>query len=130
MSWLRLVGLLVLVLWHSAAVAEPAVVGDAARGKRVFWTCRTCHYPEQSVGHNNGPSLWNIFNLKIGRQPGFAYSEAMRQIDAQWTPALMDVWLQNPALFLPGNRMMSPGIDSAQDRADLIAYLQGFSPRR
>ncbi len=102
--------------------------GDAKRGQLKFGACRTCHYPEKVVGHNNGPSLWNIFNTKVGSQPGFDYySEALKKADFVWTPALMDVWLADPQKFLPGNMMMSLGIPDAQDRADVIEYLKTFS---
>ena len=102
--------------------------GDAQRGQLVFGPCRTCHYPEKVVGHNNGPSLWNIFNTRVGSQPGFEYySEALKSADFVWTPALMDVWLADPQKFLPGNMMMSPGLPNAQDRADVIEYLKTFS---
>lgn len=118
------------LLWSaccSLQVMAELPAGDAARGERVFWQCRTCHYPEQSVGHNNGPSLWNIFGQRAGSQPGFDYSAVLRQADFTWTPELMDVWLQDPARFLPGNMMMSRGVSDAGDRADLIAYLKLFS---
>ena len=31
--------------------------GDPAKGRLVFGPCRTCHYPEAAMGHNNGPNL-------------------------------------------------------------------------
>ncbi|HCS25901.1 MAG TPA: adenylate cyclase [Spongiibacteraceae bacterium] len=102
--------------------------GDARRGQLAFGPCRTCHYPEKVVGHNNGPSLWNIFNKKVGSQAGFDYySDALKNADFVWTPALMDIWLADPQKFLPGNMMMSLGIPDAQDRADVIEYLKTFS---
>lgn len=122
---MRLV-LLALVFFTLQAVADfPR--GDRERGERVFWQCRTCHYPEQAVGHNNGPGLWDIFGQQVGSQPGFEYSEALSTADFYWTPELMDVWLQDPARFMPGNMMMSNGVSESQDRVDLIEYLRQFS---
>lgn len=122
---MRILPLLLLV--SLPAVAEMPV-GDAERGRLKFGPCRTCHYPEKGVGHNNGPSLWNIFNKRAGSQPGFEYySDALKQADFVWTPALMNVWLADPQRFLPGNMMMSLGIEDAQDRADVIEYLKTFS---
>ena len=109
------------------AGSGPAVVGNAERGRLVFATCRTCHYPEKGVGHNNGPSLWNIFNLEVGSQPGFDYSPALRNAEFVWTPELLDLWLQDTRRFLPGNMMMSPGEPDPQRRADLIEYLKQVS---
>ncbi len=118
--------LLLLSVCFPAVADMPA--GDAERGKLKFGPCRTCHYPEKGVGHNNGPSLWNIFNTRVGSQQGFDYySDALKQADFVWTPALMNVWLADPQRFLPGNMMMSLGIEDAQDRADVIEYLKTFS---
>lgn len=118
--------LLLAFLISSASAELPP--GDAERGKLKFGSCRTCHYPEKAVGHNNGPSLWNIFNKTVGSQPGFEYySNALKNADFVWTPALMNVWLADPQKFLPGNMMMSLGIEDAQDRADVIEYLKTFS---
>lgn len=121
-----LLSLSILSWLPSAALAE-LLPGDAERGERVFRPCRTCHYPEQAVGHNNGPSLWNIIGQPAGKQEGFDYSASFKAVDFSWTPALLDIWLQGPARFVPGNLMMSPGIQDAQQRADLIAYLATFS---
>lgn len=109
------------------ADGETTVTGDAERGRLIFARCRTCHYPEQSVGHNNGPSLWNIFALQAGSQPGFDYSPVLREAEFVWTPQLLDLWLQDPRLFLPGNMMMSAGEPDPQRRADLIEYLKAVS---
>lgn len=122
---IRLISLL-LVLSVPALAEMPE--GDGERGRLKFGSCRTCHYPEKVVGHNNGPSLWNIFNTRVGSQPGFDYySDALKQADFVWTPELMNVWLADPQNFLPGNMMMSKGIADAQDRADVIEYLKTFS---
>ena len=116
-----------LALLSGLAMAEmPA--GDAGRGRVVFGSCRTCHWPEQGAGHQNGPSLWNIFGRKAGTQEGFAYySQALRDSGLVWTPEYLDAWLANPTTFMPGSTMMTPGVPDPQRRADLIAYLQRFS---
>ncbi len=121
-----LFGLLCYLLAQPLLAEMPA--GDARRGQLVFGPCRTCHYPEKVVGHNNGPSLWNILNIRVGSKPGFEYySEALKKADFVWTPALMNIWLADPQKFLPGNMMMSLGMPDAQDRADVIEYLKTFS---
>lgn len=113
--------------WLASDALAELLPADAERGERVFRTCRTCHYPEQAIGHNNGPSLWNIVGQQAGKQAGFEYSASFKAVDFVWTAALLDIWLQDPAKFVPGNLMMSPGIQDAQQRADLIAYLITFS---
>jgi len=115
-----------LALASAVTMAEmPA--GDAERGRVVFGSCRTCHWPEKGAGHQNGPALWNIFGRRAGTQEGFAYySEALKQSGIVWSPEYLDAWLANPATFIPGTTMMTLGVPDAQRRADLIAYLQRF----
>ncbi len=36
----------------------------------------------------------------------------------------MDAWIKRPSVVIPGNRMVFVGIRDAQQRANLIAYLQ------
>ncbi len=121
----RVLLLLGALLSPAFAQAEQ-VAGDAERGRLVFGPCRTCHYPEKVVGHNNGPSLWNIIGTVAGSQPGFDYSEAFRRAGFVWTPELLNVFLADPQKFLPGNMMMSAGVPDPQGRADLIEYLKQF----
>ena len=120
--------LLAALLFTGLSVQAEMPEGDAARGEKVFWQCRTCHYPEEGLGHNNGPSLWNIFGREVGSQEGFEYySDALKQAKFVWTPELMDVWIANPDTFLFGNIMMARPVTDAQDRADLIEYLKLFA---
>ncbi len=94
------------------------------RGRLVFGPCRTCHYPDAFMGHNNGPNLSGIFGKVAGKQPGFDYySRRFKGAEFVWTPQLMYAWLENPMKMFPDSSMMSRGVPDPQDRADLIAYL-------
>jgi cytochrome c len=70
-----------------------------------------------------GPSLHGLFGRKSASED-FLYSPAMRRANVTWTPELLDRYLGNPqdGVFR-GNRMPFAGIQDAQARADLIAYL-------
>jgi cytochrome c len=104
--------------------------GDAARGRLIFGPCRTCHYAEKFMGHNNGPNLNRIFGKVAGKQPGFDYySELFRSAEFVWTPELMYAWLENPRKLFPESSMMSLGVPDPQRRADLIAFLMIASVR-
>lgn len=106
------------------------MVGDPERGRLEFGPCRTCHYAEAFMGHNNGPNLHRIFGKVVGQQVGFAYySEAFKAARFVWTPELMFVWLQSPMAMFPDSTMMSLGVPDPQRRADLIAYLKQASMR-
>ena len=56
--------------------------------------------------------------------PGYAYSEAMKNSGIVWSEETLDRFLQGPRRMVPGTKMTDAGVAEAQDRADLIAYLQ------
>ncbi len=100
------------------------LAGDPERGRLAFGPCRTCHYPDAFMGHNNGPNLHRIFGKVAGKQPGFEdYSDTFREAQFVWTPQLMFAWLEDPMAMFPDSTMMSLGVPDPQQRADLIAYL-------
>ena len=126
----RIWGIVLLPLLACLPVAADELrsrlaLADADRGRLVFGPCRTCHYPDAFMGHNNGPNLSGIFGMVAGKQAGFEYySQSFREAQFVWTPQLMYAWLEDPMAMFPDSVMMSPGIPDPQDRADLIAYLK------
>lgn len=105
-------------------------LGNPERGRLVFAPCRTCHYPQAFMGHNNGPNLHGIFGKVAGKQQDFEYySQTFREAQFVWTPRLMYAWLESPMKMFPGSSMMSLGEPDSQRRADLIAYLRQASTR-
>ena len=129
--WLVAIALAVAapaLLAQDSPVAMPA--GDYERGRLLFGQCRTCHYPEKEMGHNNGPSLHRIFGQVAGKQPGFEhYSETFREAEFVWTPQLLFLWLADPLAMFPDTTMMARGIPDPQQRADLVTYLKRASVR-
>lgn len=97
--------------------------GDATAGKAVFVRCRTCHVLEPGV-NRTGPSLHNIVGCKAGQVEAFNYTDANANNDIVWTPEKLFQYLENPVRVIPGTRMAFAGLPKAQDRADLIAFLQ------
>ena len=58
---------------------------------------------------------------------GFDYSDALKARGAQglvWDEATLDAFVTDPQVYIPGVSMGFFGLDEAQDRADLIAYLR------
>lgn len=97
--------------------------GDAARGEARFQDCAPCHKLE--AGANNvGPSLHSIFTRKAGELADFRYSPAIKRSGIIWTPEMLDKFVTDPQALVPTNRMPYAGMAGADDRADLIAYLQ------
>lgn len=122
--------LFLIAVAMAADAQEAGLDGDPERGRLVFGQCRTCHYVEPAMGHNNGPNLYRIFGKVAGKQPGFAYySSTFKEADFVWTPQLLSLWLADPPEMFPDSTMMSLGVPDAGKRADLIAYLRRATVR-
>lgn len=105
----------------SLLAADPPA-GNAAAGKVVFAKCAACH--TVVPGQNRlGPTLAGVIGRKAGTVAGYNYSPAMKNSGKVWTKAEIDAYLANPRGRLPGVKMIFAGLPSAQDRANLIAYL-------
>lgn len=88
---------------------------------------QACHSIEP--GQNKvGPSLFGIVGAEAGTAEGFNYSAATRDSDVVWTPENLDSFLANPRGFMPGTKMIFPGLSAAEDRYKLIAYLLTEAP--
>ena len=114
---------LTLVVLAALAVGGPAfAAADAEHGKAVFGQCAACHTmdPEQT---SLGPHLKGVVGRKAGGLDSYVYSPPMRRADLTWTPETLDAFLQDPQAVVPGTKMPFSSALSAQDRADLIAYL-------
>ena len=119
---------------HSAAVTALALtlglicfgVGVRAEedGDRLFRNgCGICHTLQP--GQNRlGPSLAGIIGRKAGTVAGFDYSEANKSSNVVWDEAQLDQYLSNPKQFMPGTKMIYPGMKDAEQRKALIAYLR------
>lgn len=97
--------------------------GDPKRGAGEFaQDCAVCH--SAMAGKNKmGPSMFAIVGRKAGSMADFVYSDAMKQSAIDWTPDKLDAYMANPKQLVPGNKMPFGGISEAQERADIIAYL-------
>jgi cytochrome c len=111
--------LIAAVLTQSQAGELPA--GDPTRGETIYHKCQGCH----SIDRNRvGPKHLGLFGRQAGSLPDFDYSEAMKNSGILWNEQTLDAFLADPRGVVPGTKMTYAGIKSAQDRADLIAYLK------
>ncbi|MES2192084.1 MAG: c-type cytochrome [Pseudomonadota bacterium] len=94
--------------------------GDVQRGAALYQSrCTACH----AVDSNKiGPAHRGVMGRRIGSLPGYKYSDELAQSRLRWTPQTLNVWLEDPEELIKGQRMGFQ-VDSAQERADLIAYL-------
>lgn len=97
---------------------------DIERGGTLYFQCRACHTMNDGGPHKVGPNLYGMFGREAGKAPGFGYSDAVIDSGIVWSPETVNAWLEQPARYLPGNTMVFVGVRDAQDRANLIAYLQ------
>ena len=103
-----------------------AVDGDAAAGRQVYRKCQACHSLEP--GKNSlGPSLSGIFGKKAAEAPDYNYSAAMKSANIVWDVATLDAYLLDPQKLVPQNKMPFPGLKTATERKDVIAYLAAAS---
>ena len=84
--------------------------------------CAFCHTLREGQADITGPNLHQVFKRKVGKKPGFSYSEALGNSSAEWTPELFARYVQNPAAVFPGNAM--PSVDVPADKVlPLVAYI-------
>jgi nitrite reductase (NO-forming) len=108
-----------------AAAPPPAAAPQSAAvaaGEQVFKKCRACHSLEP--GKNLlGPSLAGIIGRHAGTEAGYDYSAAMKSAAIVWDATTLDQYLAAPQKFVPGNKMPFPGLKTADNRTDVIAFL-------
>lgn len=97
---------------------------DVAAGATLFAACAACHSVGRGGADLDGPNLYGVVGGPVAdRRPRYGYSAALRQTGGTWTFARLDAWLTKPAAFAPGTTMTYAGLADAQDRADVIAFL-------
>lgn len=95
---------------------------DAGKGERVFNKCKACHKLEDGA-NGTGPHLYDVVGRAVSSVDGFGYSGALVAVADTWTPENLSGFLENPKGYAPGTKMGFAGLRDAEDRANLIAYL-------
>ncbi|MFK7841053.1 MAG: cytochrome c family protein [Sphingorhabdus sp.] len=111
-----------------AADTGPAIetllqTADAAAGEKVFGKCAACHTINQGGANGIGPNLWDSMGKPHGHVAGFAYSDALKSVGGNWDWTAMDAWLTSPRKYANGTKMTFAGLGKAQDRANLMVYM-------
>lgn len=97
---------------------------DVAKGEATFKKCASCHTVNQGGANGIGPNLFGIVGKPIGKHAaGFAYSPDLAAKGGNWDFASLNHWLTSPKAMVSGTKMTFAGLDSAEDRANVIAYL-------
>jgi cytochrome c len=119
--------LAVLMLSAAGAFAQ----GDVPAGEAVFKKCAVCHTVGENAKSKVGPVLNGVFGRTAGTLEGFNFSAAMKKAGEEglvWTPETMTEFLAKPRDFVKGTKMAFGGLPKPEDIANVIAYLQTFSP--
>ena len=110
------------------ADAGPAIetllqTADVAAGEKVFSKCAACHTINSGGANGIGPNLYASMGKPHGHVAGFAYSDALKSIPGNWDWTSMNEWLISPRKYAEGTKMTFAGLGKAEDRANLMAYL-------
>jgi cytochrome c len=112
----------------TAAKLEPIAPllakADPKKGEQLSKICQTCHTFDKGGPNKIGPNLWDITEENIASVPNYQFSAALeKDKNEKWDPEKLNEWLHNPQSFAKGTKMTFAGFPKAQDRADVIAYL-------
>lgn len=120
-----------------AGPAEPAVPlgvllasASAEEGARAARKCQSCHNFGAGEPNKTGPGLYGIVGLPVAHLDNFAYSDifmTMHNEGRVWDYEHLNEFLTAPRAYAPGTKMNFAGIRSAEERADILAYLQTLS---
>jgi cytochrome c len=123
------VGLLrTMVLVAALTASGAAVAADADNGKSLFAKrCSICHAVGEDAEDKTGPTLNGLDGRKVGADPDFLYSDALKNSGIVWSAATFKRFITDPAVAVPDTKMVFAGIKDAAEIDDLWAYLAQFN---
>ncbi|MGE0025238.1 MAG: cytochrome c family protein [Hyphomicrobium sp.] len=117
-----------------AAAFDPAAVvamlptAKPENAASTFKKCLGCHTADKAAASKAGPNLWGVLGRERGTRADFTgYSEAMKSKTGAWTYGDLVHFLHKPKEFVPGTKMVFPGISDLADLADVVAYIRTLS---
>lgn len=93
------------------------------RGRIAAGGCWVCHDLAGTV-KKVGPSLLGVYGRRSGLASGYKGSPAMISASIVWDDRSLAAFLRDPVGFVPGNRMVSAGVQNRDALADLLFYLR------
>ena len=108
---------------ENTAVNERVRDADPGNGESVFFQCLACHTVNEGEPHRIGPNLWNLIGREIASVDTYDYSAALSKLPGKWSVERLDAFLRSPGEFVPGTKMVFPGLEDPARRADLLAWV-------
>jgi cytochrome c len=119
------------VMAPTLALGQATPIGDAGAGAQVYKReCASCHQIGEGAVHRIGPHLNRIFDRRAGSHDDFRYSEALVRQGRDglvWDLVRLHAYIENPRALVSGTRMSYRGLNDADRRANLIAYMRAYS---
>lgn len=108
---------------EATATAPAPAAAPANQAPPAFAMCGSCH---SVTPHETriGPSLFGVFGRKSGTEPGYAYSDAMKNAGKTWDEPTLDKYLTDPRADVPGTKMTFAGFSDPERRKAVIDYLK------
>jgi cytochrome c len=117
------------------ASAGPEPIGpllakaDPKAGQEQTRICQVCHTFDKGGPNRIGPNLYEVVGGPIAEdRNGYQFSDALSKHKGdKWTVDNLNKWLWKPQSFAEGTKMTFAGLANAQDRANVVAYLNSLS---
>ena len=99
---------------------------DIGNGERQFARkCSVCHTLQVDGRRRAGPTLFGVFGRQAGTLKGYPYSDALINSTIVWNEVTIDrLFKDGPDVVTPGTKMPIQRMKNAQDRQDLVRFLQ------
>ena len=102
-------------------------LGSVEDGIRVAEKyCVVCHSFDEGGKVVYGPNMFGITGQPAASVEGYRYSEALKNSGLTWTDTNLIGFLANPEKFVAGTTARFPGLKTARQRADILAYMKSL----